>query len=238
MPFRLPLSLAGSLRDDLVRGHREPRHLLPIAATRTSGSLPRLPTRTTWLTIANLLRRRGRSRRAAPPLRASNPGSHRDRRPAAADPLPRAQPRAAPANFSGWPSHPARGSRQKSPMPKCAQRHLSVKLSRGPLRQTRDRRGRMRLARCLGPRLSLLRRRRRGERDEPEPLETVKVADNGAAVDSVTPARYGWMVGATGDWPRIPSKLLIRRQQEAVRLICSRSPSRAALTGRPARVAT
>src|SRR5437899_4336176 len=31
MPFGLPLFLAGSLRDDLVRGHRESRHLLLIA---------------------------------------------------------------------------------------------------------------------------------------------------------------------------------------------------------------
>src|SRR5437867_11476169 len=31
MPFRLPLSLAASLPDDLVRRHREPRHLLLIA---------------------------------------------------------------------------------------------------------------------------------------------------------------------------------------------------------------
>src|SRR5439155_6355960 len=54
-------------------------------------------------------------------------GDHRDRRPAAADPLLRAQPRAAPANFSGWPSHPCRrvqpeksGAGMRAARPQCA----------------------------------------------------------------------------------------------------------------------
>src|SRR5213593_84112 len=96
--------------------------------------------------------RRGRSRRAAPPLRASiwAVTVTGDQPPPTRCPAPS---QSSPSELFWLALSPtAGGSSQKSPKPECAQRDLSVWLgAAGPHRQTRDRRGHLRLARCLGP---------------------------------------------------------------------------------------
>src|SRR5881296_1941860 len=96
--------------------------------------------------------RRGRSRRAAPPLRASiwAVTVTGDQPPPTRCPAP--SPEQPQRTFLAGPLTRAGGSSQKSPKPECAQRDLSVLLgAAGPCLQTRDRRGSMRLARRLGP---------------------------------------------------------------------------------------
>src|SRR5881409_574502 len=105
--------------------------------------------------------RRGRSRGAAPPLRASiwAVTVTGDQPPPTRCPAPS---QSSPSELFWLALSPtAGGSRQKSPKPECAQRDLSVLLgAAGPHRQTRDRRGRLRLARRLGPAAVAGRRRR------------------------------------------------------------------------------
>jgi hypothetical protein len=79
-------------------------------------------------------------------------GSHRDRRPAAADPLPRAQPEQPQRTFLAGPLTTAGGSRQKSPIRNArSATSMCGWEPRGPTGKPRDRRGSLRLARRLGP---------------------------------------------------------------------------------------
>jgi len=152
MPFGLLLSLAGSLLDDLVRGYREPRHLLLIAERPHFRITAQVPDEHHMI-HHDLLRPAGCSPK--PAAARINLGSYRDRRPAAADPLPRAQPEQPQRTFLAGPLTHCRRVQPEKSEPECAQRDLNVWLgAAGPRRQTRDRRGNMRLARCLGPRLS------------------------------------------------------------------------------------
>src|SRR5712692_6108430 len=146
------LSLAGSLRDDLMRGHGEARHFLVIAERSDFWITPQVPDQDDVIDHCPTPPAARAFPKASPAIARSHLGSHRDRRPAAAAPLLRAQPRAAPANFSGWPSQPLpEGPARKVRCPECAQRDLSVQLgAAGPCPQTRDRRGSLRLARRLG----------------------------------------------------------------------------------------
>src|SRR3989442_3345382 len=162
MPFRLPLSLAASLPDNLVRRQREPRQLLLIAERPDLRITAQVPDEDHVIHHDLLLRPARAFPKGSPATARIHLGSHRDRRPAAADPLPRAQPEQPQRTFLAGPLTTAGGSRQKSPKPECAQRDLSVWLgAAGPHRQTRDRRGRLRLARRLGPAAVAGRRRRR-----------------------------------------------------------------------------
>src|SRR2546425_1403269 len=95
--------------------------------------------------------RRGHSRRAAPPLRASTWAATvtGDQPPPTRCPAP--SPEQPQRTFLAGPLTPAEGPARKVRCPECAQRDLSVGVSRGPCLQTRDRRRGMRLARRLGP---------------------------------------------------------------------------------------
>src|SRR5213594_3106973 len=114
--------------------------------------------------------RRGRSRRAAPPLRASiwAVTVTGDQPPPTRCPAPT---QSSPSELfwlalSPVPEGPARKVRS----PECAQRDLSVWLgAAGPCLQTRDRRGSVRLARRLGL-AAVAGRRRRETQWENEPL--------------------------------------------------------------------
>src|SRR5215470_11392816 len=75
----------------------------------------------------------------SPAVARINLGSYRDRRPAAADPLPRAQPEQPQRTFLAGPLTHCRRVQPEKSEPERAQRDLNVWLgAAGPHRQTRD----------------------------------------------------------------------------------------------------
>src|SRR5882724_3459372 len=103
MPFRLPLSLAASLPDDLVRRQREPRHLLLIAERPDLRITAQVPDEDHVIHHDLFLRPARAFPKGSPATTRIHLGSHCDRRPAAADPLPRAQPEQPQRTFLAGP---------------------------------------------------------------------------------------------------------------------------------------
>src|SRR5207237_1770933 len=116
MPFRLPLFLAASLPDNLVRRQREPRQLLLIAERPALRITAQVPAEDHVIHHDLLLRPARAFPKGSPATARIHLGSHRDRRSAAADPLPRAQPEQPQRTFLAGPLTTAGGSRQKSPI--------------------------------------------------------------------------------------------------------------------------
>src|SRR5437667_5325254 len=114
MPFRLPLSLAASLPDNLVRRQREPRQLLLIAERPDLRITAQVPDEDHVIHHDLLLRPARAFPKGSPATARIHLGSHRDRRPAAADPLPRAQPEQPQRTFLAGPlTHCRRGPDRK-----------------------------------------------------------------------------------------------------------------------------
>src|SRR5947207_5594488 len=126
MPFRLPLFLAASLPDNLVRRQREPRQLLLIAERPDLRITAQIPNEDHVIHHDLLLRPARAFPKGSPATARIHLGSHRDRRPAAADPLPRAQPAQPQRTFLAGPLTHCRRVQPDKSEPECAQRDLSV----------------------------------------------------------------------------------------------------------------
>src|SRR5436190_14840704 len=132
MPFRLPLSLAASLPDDLVRRQREPRHLLLIAERPDLRITAQVPDEDHVIHHDLLLRPARAFPEGSPAATRIHLGSNRDRRPAVADPLPRAQPEQPQRTFLAGPlTHCRRVQPEKSGAGMRAARPQCVVGSRG-----------------------------------------------------------------------------------------------------------
>src|SRR5207245_9472831 len=96
MPFGLALSLAGSLRDDLMRGHGEARHFLLIAERSDFWITPQVPDQDHVIDHCPTPPAARAFPKASPATERFHLGSPRYRRTDAPDTLRPAQPRAPP----------------------------------------------------------------------------------------------------------------------------------------------
>src|SRR2546427_10973461 len=114
MPFGLALSLAGSLRDDLVRGHGEARHFLLIAARSDFWITPQVPDQDHVIDHCPTPPAARASPKGSPATARIHLGSHRDRRPAAAAP-PVRPAQSSPSALFWLALSPTAGGRSQKP---------------------------------------------------------------------------------------------------------------------------